>query len=39
MTEDKAVLIRKNLAQAVFTKEHWLLKSHPRFSVWPDWNA
>lgn len=25
--EDKAVLIRKNLAQAVFTKEHWLLKS------------
>ena len=25
--EDNPVLIRKNLAQAVFTKEHWLMKS------------
>ena len=25
--EDSPILIRKNLAQAVFTREHWLLKS------------
>ena len=37
--EDNPVLIRKNLAQAVFTKEHWADEIHPRFSVWPDWNA
>ena len=31
--EDNPVLIRKNLAQAVFTKEHWLMKSilHSQF--------
>ena len=28
------VLIRKNVAQAVFTKEHWLLKTDPRCPVW-----
>ena len=32
--EDNPVLIRKNVAQAVFTKEHWLLKSILEPALW-----